>query len=156
MKSTKNLVTQSGLKKLKDELKELTTVVRKRISDDIQRAKEFGDLSENAAYASAIEARDLNETRIAELEDLINNSKVVAEVKSKDGLVSVGDTVVLKPDNGNEITVTVVGVGESDPMNNKISSDTPLASAILGKKVNSKVIVDLPTGKLNYHILKLV
>lgn len=156
MKSSKNLMTQVGLKKIKEELRNLTEDVRKKINDDIQKAKEFGDLSENAAYTSAMEARDLNETRIAELEDMIMNSKIVISDKgNKDGIVSVGDTVVMKPENGEEITLTVVGVGESDLSKNKVAADTPIAEAILGKKVKAKVVVDLPSGKTNYEIIKI-
>jgi len=156
MKSSKNLVTQTGLKKLKDELKNLMTTIRAQISDDIQKAKEFGDLSENAAYTSAMEARDLNESRIAELEDMISNSKIViSDSGNADGIVSIGDTVTLKSDTGMEITITIAGVGESDPSNNKVSADTPLAEAILGKKAKAKVVVDLPSGRVNYEIVKV-
>lgn len=156
MKSSKNLVTPTGLKKLKDELKNLMTTIRAQISDDIQKAKEFGDLSENAAYTSAMEARDLNESRIAELEDMISNSKIViSDSGNADGIVSIGDTVTLKSDTGMEITITIAGVGESDPSNNKVSADTPLAEAILGKKAKAKVVVDLPSGRVNYEIVKV-
>lgn len=159
MKNTKNnqnLVTTDGLKKLKEELKQLMTVSRRAIADDIQRAKEFGDLSENAAYTSAMEARDLNESRIAELEELIGNAKlVVSDKANSDGVISVGDTVTLKSDKLGEMTITLVGMGEGDPLNSKVSSDTPLAQAILGKKIKAKVLVDLPAGRVEYDILKV-
>lgn len=155
MKNNKNLVTIQGLKTLKEELKNLTTTNRRKIAEDIQRAKEFGDLSENAAYQAAVEARDLNESRIAELEQLINNAKVVSVDSKNSDIVSVGSTVVLKSADNQEITFTVVGIGESDPMNHKVASDTPLAEAVLGKKLKAKVVVDLPLGKIQYEIVKI-
>lgn len=148
-------MTSVGLKNLKDELKEHSTTLRQKIADDIQRAKEFGDLSENAAYASAMDDRDLNEARIAELEDLITNAQIVNKESIYDGTVTIGSKVVMKNELGLEMTVTIVGVGESDPAIGKVASDTPLAHAILGKREKSKVVIDLPSGKVTYEILKI-
>ena len=153
--NTKNLVTVNGLKSLNEELKNLSTLTRRKIAEDIQRAKEFGDLSENAAYSAAIESRDLNELRIAELEQLINNAKVVASNEGKDDTAGVGSFVILRSVDGTEITFTIVGIGESDPISRKVASDTPLAEAVLGKKVKTKVTVDLPLGKMQYEIVKI-
>jgi transcription elongation factor GreA len=156
MKSTKNLVTKTGLKKLKDELEHLLKVVRPKIASDLQEAKSFGDLSENSYYQDSRVAMDINDSRIAELEYIINNANLIDNDKgNKDGIVSIGDTVTLKSETGLELTIHVVGLGESDPANRKLSSDTPLVQAILGKKAKAKVMVDLPTGRVSYEILKV-
>ena len=155
MNNNKNLITPAGLKKLKEELKEHMTDVRQHVAEDIQKAKEFGDLSENAAYTSAMDARDLNEARIAELEDLINNSRIVTALSHGDGVISIGNTVTLKTNLDNEITITIVGIGEGDPSKGKITSDTPLSQSILGKKVKDNVVVELPSGRVTYQILKV-
>lgn len=156
MNKSKNLVTKSGLKKLKDELEYLLTTIRHKIAEDIQIAKQFGDLSENASYQSALEARDLNESRIAELEEMINSAKLVVNDKNNaDGLVSIGDTVIVKKDDNKEFTVEMVGVGEGDPLKGMLAYDTPLAQAILGKKVGSTVTADLPSGKVVVKIVKI-
>lgn len=145
-------ITKEGLQKLKDELKELIDVKRPEVAQQIQSAREMGDISENAAYDEAKREQAFIEGRISELEDIIKNSKVADSVASEE--IVVGSKVTLHVDGGKEI-FHIVGAPEANPLEQKISHESPLGSALLGKKVGEKVQVEAPIGKLTYTILKI-
>ena len=149
-------MTADGFKKLKKELDDLVTVLRKDIAEEIHKAMEFGDLSENAAYSTAIEKRDLNESRIVEIEDMIERAEVVTASSSKShrGTVQLGNTVTIKA-NGAKVVWTIVGAFEGNPAERKVSIETPIGSALMNKKIGDKVKVDLPTGPVIYEIVSI-
>ena len=148
-------VTKEGLKKLKDELKEFVEVKRPEMANRIKSAREMGDISENAEYDSARQEQAYIEGRIAELEEVIKTAKVSSGEKGNViGVIGVGSHVTVHVD-GEEELFHIVGAPEADPAEKKISHQSPLGSALLGKKVGEKVEVDAPVGKLTYTILKI-
>ncbi len=149
---TKKILTKEGLEKLQNELEILKTVERQKIAQRIQTAKELGDLSENAEYSEAKEQQALNETRVAEIEDIIKNSEVVDSSKATSmDKVTIGSTIIVN--NGKEDkTFTIVGSNEADPLNGKISNESPLAISFIGKKVGDKALVTTPKGTIEYKI----
>jgi len=150
----KILLTGKGLKDLQAELEERKTVVRKQIADEIEVARQQGDLSENSAYKQAMENKEFNENRITILEGMINNSEIVKA--NKTNKVGIGSRVkVVSTSNRNESEYTVVGQSESDPAKGKISIISPIGAALNGKKVGDKVSVDLPAGKIIFEIKKI-
>jgi transcription elongation factor GreA len=153
MTTKKNIFTKEGFQKLKEQLERLKTETRLEIAAKLNEASEFGDLSENAAYQAAMELRDMNENKIAELEDVLANAKVVkAGAASKDS-ISIGSTVKLEDKNGITIEFEIVGTGETDLLAKKFNADSPLVSAVLGKKKGDEVEVSLPTGKIGYKVV---
>lgn len=155
-RTNKNIFTKEGLQKVKEELDRLKNEVRKEIAEKLAIAKEFGDLSENAAYTAAIEQRDMNEAKIAELEDTINNAVTVkTDSKNSDGKVSIGDHVYLEDPDGGKLDFQIVGTGETDIVKKKFSANSPLVEAIIGHKAGDKVEINLPTGKKTYKIVKV-
>ena len=137
-------LTKEGLNELQEKLHTLKTVRRREIAEAIHTAKEQGDLSENAEYASAKEEQNLVEREIAELEDKIKNALVISKTDSDS--VSIGNTVTLKS-NGNERTYLIVGSDEADPLSGKISNESPLGQALLGKRQGEKVSIPTPSGE---------
>jgi transcription elongation factor GreA len=151
---TKQFLTKEGLEKIKKELNYLKITKRQKIAERIQVAKELGDLSENAEYSEAKEQQALNEKRIAELEETLKNAETIDERHLHSNTVTIGSTITVK--NGqNERTFTIVGSNEADPSKGKISNESPLASSFLGHKVNDKVEVETPKGKVIYSILDI-
>lgn len=145
-------ITKEGLQKLKEELKELVEVKRPQVAQEIQSAREMGDISENAAYDEAKREQSFIEGRISELEDIIKNSKVADKVASEE--IIVGSKVTLHVDGGEEI-YHIVGAPEANPSERKISHESPLGNALLGKKVGEKVEVEAPIGNITYTVLKI-
>jgi transcription elongation factor GreA len=150
----KNIFTKEGYQKLKEELERLKSVVRLEIAGKLNEATGFGDLSENAAYQAAMELRDMNENKIAELEETLANAKVVKTVVTKDE-VNVGSKVKLEDQNGNILEFEIVGTGETDLVAKKFNADSPLASAVLGKKKGDSADLNLPSGKMVYKIISV-
>jgi transcription elongation factor GreA len=156
MNNEKSIFTKEGFEKLQTELKNLKTKARKEIAAKLTEAKEYGDLSENAAYQNAMEQRDLNEARIAELEEMLANAKIVkTDENNKDGKVSLGDKVVLESADGMKLDFEIVGAGESDIVGKKFNANSPLVSAILGRKKGDSVEIALPAGKKTYKIVSV-
>ncbi len=154
--SNKVLVTAAGLKKLQDELEFLKTTGRKEVSDKLAEAISFGDLSENSEYDEAKNQQAFTEARILELEDQIKNAEILEEGKSKKGIIQIGSTVTLQREGDeNKHEYTIVGSTEADPMLKKISNESPVGMAILGKKVKDVVKVQAPGGSYNYTISKV-
>ena len=144
-------LTQQGVEELKSELDELTGQ-RAEIADRIKTAREFGDLSENAEYSSARQDHDRNEARIAELEHILANVQVITTPKLN-GKVVLGSKVKLKSANGKFVKdFQVVGTVEADPIEGKISDESPIGQALLGKKVGESVEIKTPTETVMYNI----
>lgn len=154
--SQKNLFTKEGFEKLQKELQYLKTVVREEIAQKLNEAASYGDLSENAAYTAAIEARDSNEVRIAELENILNNAVVVEDDRFSSDVVGIGSKVEIQDINTGEVlSFSIVGAGEVDLSLNKYSADSPLVSLLLGKKIGDIVVYHSPVGVFKYKILSI-
>ncbi|MCK4635807.1 MAG: transcription elongation factor GreA [Candidatus Moranbacteria bacterium] len=147
------LITESGLKKLKQELEEKSITVRQNIANAIKEAKEQGDLSENAEYSAAKQQQAENEVRIAELEMMIKNAEVVKHDK-RDSSAQIGSKVTVKT-NGKEMLFEIVGINESDPSTNKISNESPIGNALIGNEVGDRVEVSIPNGSMSYEIVAI-
>lgn len=153
-KNKKILLTAAGLQKLQDELETLKTTGRRDVAIRLKTAIEFGDLSENAEYDEAKNQQAFVEARIAELEGQLKNVEVVEE--SKTGAIQIGSTVTLKmKGEKEEREFTIVGSTEADSLVHKISNESPVGAAILGKKKGEKVTVVAPGGKFEYEILEV-
>ncbi len=150
---SEQIISQAGYDKLKDEFDFLSTVKRKEIAKRIERAKELGDLSENAEYSEAKDAQALNEGRISELNNILKNVTIVKQNNSKHE-VTMGSTIVVKSDRG-EREYTIVSFNEADPANGKISNESPLGVAFLNTVKGDKVEVETPRGKVKYKIVKI-
>lgn len=148
------IITQDGYNKLKEEHDYLTMVKRKEIAERIERAKELGDLSENAEYSEAKDAQALNEGRIIELSSALKNVTIVDKVSDSEHIV-MGSTVVAKVD-GKEKQYTIVSFNEADPLNGFISNESPLGVAFIGKRKGESVEVETPRGLMHYKIIKVV
>lgn len=149
-------MTQEGKAKLEAELEELKTVKRSEVVERIKVARSFGDLSENSEYDSAREEQAFVEGRIQKLENMIHNAEIIDESKVNDGEVSLGRTVVFKelPD-GEEESYTIVGEAEADPFSGKISHKSPIAHALIGRKVGDEVSIETPGGEMTVEILEV-
>lgn len=149
----KQQYTTKGFQELKDELERRKLHDREKIREDIAIAKGFGDLSENSEYDAARTAQAENEARIQELEALIENAIVITDDQIDNGMVSLGSTVVLfDKDMDEDVTYHIVGSNEADPLNNRISDQSPIGHAIMGKKAGDEVTVETPGGELGFLI----
>ena len=143
MLDEKFYVTEEGLKELKEEYENLVHVVRNEVIEDLKAARAQGDLSENADYDAARDKQAQVEARIKELEHMIRNAEVISENRGT-SYVRLGSTVTVEPmDTHEKITFTIVGTVEAHPLNGKVSNATPLAEAILEKKVGTVVTVEV-------------
>jgi transcription elongation factor GreA len=147
------IISQEGYDKLKDEMNFLATIRRKEIAERIERAKELGDLSENAEYSEAKDAQALNEGRILELANTLKNVTVVS-AENSNGEVAMGSKVTVKSENG-EKQYTIVSFNEADPINGKISNESPLGVAFLHHHKGEQVEVETPKGVIKYKIVKV-
>jgi len=148
------VLTKEGLAKLEQELEMLKTVKRREVAERIKQAIEFGDISENSEYEDAKNEQAFIEGRILTLEKMLRNAKLIEHVENDSNEVHLGVKVSLKDlEYGDEVEYTLVGSAEADPMNNKISHESPVGKAILGKKEGEVVEVNVPAGKLKYKIL---
>mgnify|MGYP000540223307 CR=1 FL=1 len=156
MSDKKNILTYSGLKKLESELENLKVVRRKEIADKIKEAREQGDLSENAEYDAAKEEQGHIEKRIEEIEKILKNAEVVDEDEIDLEKINVGCKVKLFDiEYDEELEFNLVGSTEADSLNNKISNESPLGAAMLGKKVGDTVKVEAPAGVIEYKIISV-
>ena len=145
-------LSSKKLKELKIKLEELKNK-RKEISRRIQEAQERGDIAESAEYAEAKEAQAFNEGRIEELEHLIKEAIIISKKKNCN-IVNVGCRVLVLNKNGKQ-EFTIVGSEEANPIKGKISNESPLGRAFLGRKKGDDVIVQIPKGKIHYKILEI-
>lgn len=152
----KNILTYEGLKKLEDELENLKVVRRKEVSQNIKEAREQGDLSENAEYdAAKDEQRDI-EARIEELEKILKNAEVVVEEEADLDKVSIGCSVkILDCEFDEELEYKIVGSTEANSLKGKISNESPVGKALLGKQVGDTVTVETPAGEFSYKVLSI-
>lgn len=152
----KVVMTYDGLKKMEQELENLKTVRRKEVAEKIKEARGQGDLSENAEYDAAKEEQGEIESRIVQLENLLRNAEVINEDVLKMDVVNLGSKVtVLDVEFDEEMEYTIVGSTEADPMNGRISNESPLGMALLGQKVGATVMADTPDGEVAFKILNI-
>ncbi|MFS8514405.1 MAG: transcription elongation factor GreA [Planifilum fulgidum] len=149
------LLTEEGLAKVKEELEYLKTQKRQQVAQRLKEAITQGDLSENSEYDAAKEEQAFVESRIITLENMIRNAKIIDQNGDKN-FVSVGAKVTIQelPD-GEVETYTIVGSAESDPLSQKISNESPIGSALIGKRVGDVVNVPAPDGMIQFKILKI-
>jgi transcription elongation factor GreA len=148
--------TEEGLKKLRDELHELRTKGRSDMAKQIAEARDKGDLSENAEYDAAKDAQGLLELKIAKLEEIVSNARVIDEATIDTSKVSVLSKVKIKNKKNNmEVTYTLVSEEEADLKENKISVKSPIGQGLLGKKIGETAIVQAPAGKIEFEVLDI-
>ncbi len=152
----KNILTYAGLKKYEDELADLKVVKRREIAQKIKEAREQGDLSENAEYdAAKDEQRDI-ELRIEELEKLLKNAEVVVEDEIELDKINVGCEVkVFDVEFEEEMDFKIVGSTEANSLQNRISNESPVGKALIGKRVGETVVVETQAGDIEYKILDI-
>ena len=152
----KFIMTYEGVKKLEEELEYLKTVKRKEITEKIKVALGYGDLSENSEYDEAKNDQAFTEGRIIQLENMLKNAVVVDESEIPKDKVSVGSIVkVMDYEFDEEVEYTIVGSAEADPMNFKISNESPVGRAFLGRHKDDEVEVQVPNGIVVYKILEI-
>ena len=150
------ILSAEGLAKLEEELEYLKVVKRKEIAEKIKEARSFGDLSENSEYDAAKEAQASMEQRVVEIENIIQNAKIVSASDSPSDVVSICSSVkVYDCDFEEEIVYNIVGSTEADPLNNKISDESPIGKGLLGKKLGETVDVETPNGTITFKILEI-
>ena len=156
MADKKNILTYEGLKRYEDELQNLKVVKRKEVAQKIKEAREQGDLSENAEYdAAKDEQRDI-ELRIEELEKLLKNAEVVVEDEIDLDKINIGCKVkVYDVDEDEEMGFKIVGSTEANSLQNKISNESPVGQALMGKKAGDVVDVETQAGVIQYKVLEI-
>ncbi len=138
---------------LKQELTYLKTVREKEVAELIKEARSFGDLSENSEYDEAKNEQGKLYSRIAELEEILSNYTIISEQEKNMDIVHVGNTVVVEDlEFSEEETYQIVGSQEADPMNGRISEESPFGRALLGRKAGDEVVVEAPAGNIRYKI----
>jgi len=150
------MLTEEGYEKLENELEYLETEKRREVAKRIKVAREFGDISENSEYDDAKNEQAFVEGRIQEIKNMINNAHVVKDEDVTDKKVNLGTTVMLHDlDSDEKISYTLVGSAEADPLNYKISNESPIGKAILGHGIGDEVTVETPAGEVNYKIISI-
>ena len=153
-KEKKTLYTQQGYDELVAELKRREGVEREKIKKDIEVAKGFGDLSENAEYSEARRMQSENETRILELKEKIENAEIVDESTLDIDVVNLGSIVKVQNNTtGIEVTYSIVGSNEPDPVHGKISDLSPVGAALMGKRAGDRANVETPNGLVKLTVL---
>ena len=154
MDDKKIYLTKEGLGELKKEFEELSKVKRPDILSRVSQARDLGDLSENAEYSAAREELSFIDGRLDELEELLRQATVIRNGRSAGGAIKLGSKVTVNI-KGKKEDFTVVGEWEADPKEKKISHESPLGKALLGKKVGEKIEVEAPAGKVLYSIVSV-
>jgi len=152
MDEKETILTPEGLRKLEEELDFLKTVKRKEVAERIKQAKDFGDLSENSEYEDAKNDQAFTEGRILTVEGMLRNAKVINNHDVRSDVVSIGSTLKLVDESGEELTFTIVGSPEADPAHDKISNESPVGRAVLGRRKGETVTVQAPVGTIKYTI----
>jgi len=156
MAEKKVVLTYEGLKNMEAELENLKTVRRKDVAEKIKEARGQGDLSENAEYDAAKEEQAEIEARIVQLEKMLRNAEVIDEEGGAKDTISLGATVtVLDVEFEEEMEYTIVGSAEADPMNGRISNESPVGMALIGHKEGDSVSIDTPDGEAIFKVLKI-
>lgn len=157
MSEKKVVLTYEGLKKREEELEELKTVRRKDVAEKIKEARGQGDLSENAEYDSAKEEQAEIEARIVFLEKMLRNAEVIDEEEVSKDVISVGCTVRLfDVEFDEEVDYTIVGSAEADPMDGKISNESPVGMGLLGHKTGETVVISAPEGEIEFKVIEIL
>ena len=141
------LLTPEGLENLKKEIEHLSTTKRKEVAERIKEAREFGDITENSEYDDAKNEQAMLEARIASLEDKLRSASVIDAKELSADVVRVGSQVQVTDDKGKSLSYTIVGSTESNPSENKLSNESPVGKALVGRKKGDSVKVVLPSGK---------
>ena len=141
------ILTSEGYEKLKQEIEYLSTDKRREVAERIKEAREFGDISENSEYDDAKNEQAMLEARIATLEDKLRSASVINASELSPDVVRVGSQVHIKDDNGKTATYTIVGSTEADPSSNRLSNESPVGKALVGRKKGDTAKVTLPNGK---------
>ena len=150
------VMTYAGLRALEDELEQLKTVKRKEVAEKIKVARGYGDLSENSEYDEAKNEQGLVEGRIALLEKMLKHARVVTEDELSTDHISVGSHVRSKDEDGDEDEYDITGSTEADPVNGKISDESPIGAALIGHSVGDKVDITLPSGAVvQYEVMEI-
>lgn len=150
------LLTEDGLKKLETELEGLKTETRNEIAEKIKIARGFGDLSENSEYDEAKNEQAKVEARIVEIEAMLKNVQIIDDSDLKINIVGIGMCVeVLDVEYNEKLKYKIVGSAEADPKNGKISDESPVGRALIGKKKGETVIADAPAGQITFKIIKI-
>jgi len=150
------ILTREGLEQLEDELENLRSVKRAEVKERLKEAIALGDLSENSEYDDAKNEQAFMEGRILELEKMIRNAKVIEDDVQQEGVISVGSLVKVRDIEFDEISeYRLVGTVEADPMNNRISNESPVGRALLGHKAGETVNVEVPAGIIKMEILEI-
>jgi transcription elongation factor GreA len=148
------ILTPEGLGKIKEEIEHLSTVKRREVAERIKHAREFGDITENSEYDDAKNEQAMLEHRIATLEDRLRNARLAELEDLPKGVVGIGTKVRLKDIDANEtIEYTIVGSAEANPAEHKLSNESPVGKAIMGRKKGETVEVSAPRGSLKFKIM---
>ena len=149
-------LTEDGLQKVKEELEYLVSVRRREVAQMIAEAKAEGDISENAGYDEAKTAQGFLEGKIRELENVLKKAQLITDDHSKANVITIGRTVVVKEvDTDLEESYTIVGSLEADPRNGRVSNESPMGKALLGKKTSQKAVVESPGGDITFLIVRV-
>lgn len=149
-------LTEDGLKKVKEELEYLKTIRRREVAQMIAEAKAEGDISENAGYDEAKTQQGFLEGKIRELENVVKKAEVITEDKAAKNSVVLGRTVIVREVGTDfEEKYSIVGSLEADPANGRISNESPMGKALLGKKKGAKVNVETPGGEITFEIVRV-
>ena len=152
MDEKETFLTPEGLRKLEEELEHLKAVKRKEVAERIKQAKDFGDLSENSEYEDAKNEQAFVEGRILTLEGMLRSVRVIDNHDVRSDVVTIGSTVRVTDEAGEDVTYTIVGSAEADPVNDKISNESPVGRALLGKRKGQAVTVQAPAGTIRYTV----
>jgi transcription elongation factor GreA len=150
------MLTNEGLQNYEKELEHLKTVERKEIAEKIKVARSFGDLSENSEYDEAKNEQAMIEARIAEIEAILKNAQIIDESELTNEHIHIGSKVKVHDfDFDDDIEYQIIGSGEADPFNGKLSDESPVGSALIGHKVGDVVEVNTPDGTVKFEILEI-
>ncbi|CAM3100451.1 transcription elongation factor GreA [Paenibacillus sediminis] len=150
------ILTQDGLKKLEEELENLKSVKRREVAERIKIAIGYGDISENSEYEDAKNEQAFIEGRIITLEKMLRNARIINNDEIDTNTVSIGSTVIVEDlEFGDTMEYTIVGTAESNPLQNRISNESPVGKAILGKQKGTIVEVNVPAGIIQYKIVDI-
>ncbi len=156
MADKKVVLTYEGLKKMEEELENLKTVRRKEVAEKIKEARGQGDLSENAEYDAAKEEQGEIEARIVQLGNMLRNAEVIDGTEANSDIISIGNTVTIYDEEfEEEDTYTIVGSAEADPMEGRISNESPMGIGLLGRKKGERVSIMTPDGESFFRIVEI-
>lgn len=148
-------LTREGRDRLQVEVDQLIRVTRMEVAKRIQQAKDLGDLSENAEYEAAKNEQAFVEGRIREIQRQLSNAQLIDDHVNGEKEVRIGTSVTVREEDGEEMTYTIVGSAEARPAEGRISNESPVGAALLGKRVNNKIVVQTPAGPMKLKVVKI-